>query len=275
MQKRHRLGVKLDDVIVRLIEEECDSIFGQKWQSFLRKHRNIHGVELVDKFQETLSSKSFPTGVSPKVKAQVEKMLTDGRIEGLTAIDIPKSGVWMNNKIRTLKAEGKLSIIKLRDTFLAKVKKESNISEVPAIVEEEEATFLETDELITQNAEDVMSIGKTLKSICNPDFDYTILRDRLNNQQSMVTAVMYRLSKALKGLIDIILKGGIGRGSRVNLFGDTTAFGFLEIQDEATVYRPNEALLKSIEDEKLFSFSGFNKMMSYCIGEKFKPKHST
>ena len=232
---------------------------------------------LIKKFGETLSTKSLPTGLTPEVKVQVEKMLTNGEIEGLSGSDIPKSAVWMNNKINKLKAGGTLSTTDLIDSFLGKIK-ESSIApaSLSSETEDETTTFIETenDDAI-KNVEEIQTIGKTLKSVINTELNYTTLRDRLNDQQTMVTAVMYGLSKAVKGLIQLIMKGGIGKDTkRENLF-DTTAFGVLHIPEEDYVYRTSDIFLSSIKEQKLLSYEGFNRMMSYCVGDKSKLKHST
>ncbi|KAG2205959.1 hypothetical protein INT47_005277 [Mucor saturninus] len=101
--------------------------------------------------------------------------------------------------------------------------------------------------------------------------------DRLEHWQNSCHASIYGPSKALNALIHLIITGGLD--SDINTHD---VFRFKDVdfgndgngETEKDLIYSSKQSLKSLCDEKTFSYNGFWNIMSHCIREKF-PKKNT
>ncbi|KAL0582419.1 hypothetical protein ABG067_007735, partial [Albugo candida] len=286
-KEKHKLGKRLDDTIIRLVREEANEIYTTKWQNFLRRNtgrRNAEDAALIRYFRSTLSTKQMPTGVIPVVKGKIEQMLKNNEIEGMSAADIPQSAMWLHRKIATLKDNNKLSIDTLLNDFFSGnfELNDTNSTDAEEDSDEEEAenqSIIFCD--ITQDIDDyendrLMSVGKTLKSVVNKNFDYNTLHERLNELQTSCHAAIYGLSKAIQILIDLLITGDIVTDSSNSgeffRLADIDFGGHGIGKDDLDLFLPDKNFLQSFQEENLFSYNGFWNIMSRCVGKKSAEK---
>lgn len=267
----HNLGNKLDDTILHLISEESNKLYLKKWKKY-KKGKSL------DDFRATLSLKQIPTGVIPVVKAEVEEMLRNNVFDGFTAEDIPKAGTWMNQKVDSLKKRDQLSVATLLDNFFKKHSADMTIAEEDATIDAVELPMIEETQVDDSNDSGIRTISKTLKGVINKDFDYAVLRDRLDQLQESTHSVITGLSKAVHVLIDILTTGRIhaNKDNHNEFFqlSDLDFGGFGVGKDEHDIFLPSQELLNSLQKDNVFSYPGFWTIMSRCIGKKNEEKRT-
>lgn len=239
-----------------------------RWTKFKKAKKNKKIT--VDDFKLTLPKKEIPTGVVPVVKARIEKMLREGKIEGLSAKDIPKSGTWLGKKVQTLKTRNKLSVIGLIDNYINILKSSQNNEDVEEDQEHEDEPPV--SEEIDVDDSKYRTVSRSLKRTINHSFDYNTLNTRLDVLQDSCAQVIAGLSESVHILINLIINGKIcaDEGDRRNFFIlndiDFNANGIGK--DESDVYLLSKEDIKKIESHDLFSFRGFWMILSTCVGEK-------
>ncbi|KAI7886892.1 uncharacterized protein EV154DRAFT_605614 [Mucor mucedo] len=242
-------GKKLDEMIVNLLKEEVQSMYDKKWRQFFIKNSNTASSSsgessLLNRFGATLSKKQLPTGVVPLVKQKIELMLHNNEVEGMSGGDIPKSAMWLYNKIQHFKEQNLINIHDLANNFLERVEHNTKI---------------------------IITVGKTLKSVINSKFDYDIPRERLDMLQTTCRKSIAGLSKAIETLIEILFSGKVGQDN------SATTYDIIELDDidfnnqnigkgEQDIALLSNITLKSLEEADLFSYAGFWTIMSkYAI----------
>ncbi|KAG2193811.1 hypothetical protein INT47_002561 [Mucor saturninus] len=252
-------------------------MFPKKWEKFLNKNGKHKSI---DDFRSSLSSKQLPTGVIPIVKAKIEVMLRRNEVESMSAEDIPSSGMWLHRKVSSLKTQEKLSIERLINNYMEVLKdnyKEPAVEHEPEPISDEHESKPDGLTDFTKPEDIIRTVGKTLKGVINKNFDYKTLKDHLEQLQNSCHASIYGLSKALNALIHLIITGGLD--SDINTH-DVFRFKDVDFSNDGIgetekdhVYL-SEQSLKSLCDEKTFSYNGFWNIMSHCIGEKFPNKNT-
>ena len=290
---RHKLGKKLDEMIVNLLKEEVQSMYDKKWRQFLIKNSNTASSSsgessLLNRFGATLSKKQLPTGVVPLVKQKIELMLHNNEVEGMSGGDIPKSAMWLYNKIQHFKEQNLINIHDLANNFLERVEHNTNnnvnnqsssrnISDQESTEEKVMIKAADTEEEKKKKDTGYRTVGKTLKSVINSKFDYDILRERLDMLQITCRKSIAGLSKAIETLIEILFSGKVGQDN------SATAYDIFKLDDidfnnqnigkgEQDIALLSNITLKSLEEADLFSYAGFWTIMSKCIGKKFVDK---
>lgn len=179
VNSRHSLGGALDDLVLQQLDEESSKMYSRKWLKFQNDDKSKK--KTLDDFVKTLSTKSIPTGVIPLVKTKVEQLMKDNKIENLTAKDIPTSALWMHHIIEKLKKKGQLTIDLLIENFVKMTK--SKIHDDREADDSTENSNFGVVTYVTEEKESIRTVGKTLKGVINPKFDYGELLGRLDKLQ--------------------------------------------------------------------------------------------
>ena len=207
-------------------------------------------------------------------------MLKNNEVGSLSANDIPPSARWLYKKIQGLKQAGTLSVYGLLNGFMQKL---SNNDDTKTTTEEESGTNEEENdeekfgEFVEPEEDRYRSIGKTLRSVVNPDFDFDVLKTRLDALRDSCDSSVAGLSKGVQILMDLILTGKLYPASTPEQVFKLKSvdFGNHGIgRDDSDASLLNDQSLKALDDEKLFSYSGFWKIMSRCVGGKYPEKNT-
>ncbi|KAG2199111.1 hypothetical protein INT47_005115 [Mucor saturninus] len=91
-----KIGNDLDDQILCLLEEEVKFLYRKKWSSYQTKQKNKSNM--IQKFSESLSRKSLPTGAATVIKAKLEQKIKSNQFDTFKEADIPASGLWVQQK---------------------------------------------------------------------------------------------------------------------------------------------------------------------------------
>ena len=215
------------------------------------------------------------------MKAKLERMIKNNEVGSLSSNDIPPSARWLYKKIDGLKKAGGLSIYELLNRFMQKLSNSEGIEKTSTEEEsgtnEEENDEEEFGESVEPEEDRYRSIGKTLRSVVNPDFDFDVLNTRLDALRDSCDSSVAGLSKGVQILMDFLLTGKLYPASTPEQVFKLKSvdFGNHGIgRDDSDASLLNDQSLKALDDEKLFSYSGFWKIMSRCVGGRFPEKNT-
>lgn len=276
-EERHKLGKAIDDIALQLIKQETFKLYDLKWNNYVRVHGRKASEEA---FRGTLSTKSLPTGVVKEVKAAIEKMLKEGKIANKSEQDIPKSAMWMSTKVGTLTKAKKLSINGLLEEYFNKRQTDQQIKDVDMDSDEdelEEESLQNPAPVVIASTNNYRTIGKTLKGVINPKFDFSVLAGGLDELQASCNSCMNGLSAAVGALLHLIVSGKFNKGTEPKRFFDLKDVDFNNNgigQGEQDLFILNDETKKWLENEQVFSFLGFWNLLSHCVGGKSKKKDS-
>lgn len=156
----------------------------------------------MDRFSATLSRKQLPTGKLLLVQQKIEFMMRNGEIEDMSGDYVPNSRAWLSGKMPKLKEQFRIKADNLVTDFLEKIKDDTNVefeeqnSAQPLSGrsnEQDNAKDIEMLKADTDEEKEVIdntsyiTVGKTLKSVINQNFDYSTLLEDLQTLQTSCT----------------------------------------------------------------------------------------
>lgn len=216
-----------------------------------------------------------------EVKSTIEKMLKEGKIANKSEKDIPKSAMWMNNKVTTLTRAKKLSINGLLEEYFKKRRTDQENNDKATDSDEDELE-VDSEESLRNPAlvsiastDNHRTIGKALKGVINSKFDFNVLAGGLDELQASCDSCMNGLSAAVGALTQLIVTGRFDKGSEPKRFFKLKDLDFNNNgigQGKQDLFILNDETKNWLENEQVFSFLGFWNLLSHCVGGKSKEK---
>ncbi|CAO3634132.1 unnamed protein product [Mucor hiemalis] len=289
--KSAKIGTGLDQKIISCITNDIHRVYEAKWDKFQKEEgKKFQDFDSrIEAFERKIPKKSFPSGLINEVKVKIEDSIRKNEIDGFSEANIPHSRAWFQNKVSRMKSQKMIgSAENFVDEFIAALRSGNGNHDNSAQREEEnqeidyeEEQNDEEEEDFTRNdsnGEQIRTVSRTLKNVMNHQFCYSDFLLALESLQSDCKKSIIGLSKALKILIDLILSGKAVQDPKLkDASVKITDFDILKDnifeKDSNLVFWKKEGL-DLLHNENFFSYQGFWKILSFCVGRKRLNKKS-
>ncbi|KAG2207981.1 hypothetical protein INT47_010965 [Mucor saturninus] len=213
---------------------------------------------MIEKFSESLSRKSLPTGAANILQAKPEQKIKSNHFADFTYSNIPPSGVWVQQKINRLKQQNKFIIEGFVNNFIANITEHQQSLELKAESSSSNSfSSLNSDQtnaeilIDTEDSaeKDYRTVSRSLKRVIHIDFDYNSFLRHMEELQKECSLCSHGLSQATGLFTESVISGAIFP-TNPELYFDYSCIGLTELT--AHVGQKQIAILNQKLVEKLF-----------------------
>ncbi|KAI7896166.1 uncharacterized protein EV154DRAFT_476891 [Mucor mucedo] len=192
---------------------------------------------MIEKFSESLSRKSLPTGAANIIQAKLEQKIKSNHFSDFKESAVPPSGVWVQQKTNRLKQQNKFTIEGFINNFIANITEHKQSVELEA--ESSSSTSfssLKSDQTDTEilidtedSAEkDYRTVSRSLKSVIHKDFDYNSFLRHIEELQKECSLCAHGLSQATGLFTETVISSAIFPTNPESYF-DYSCIGLTEL----------------------------------------------
>ncbi|GAA5804710.1 hypothetical protein HPULCUR_010213 [Helicostylum pulchrum] len=247
----------------------------------------IIDIQVIEELYRTLKEKYVDADIciSDEMQLGVTKVLRRlNSVNYRTKIDIPKSSMWLHNKVNKMKNGGLISIQDFIDSFPQELRRATKRDEgTEKAVGNKEREVLEIAEIQDipeddENGDDIRVVSSSLKRVINKNIAYDDLLQRLEVLQDTCISAINGLSKAAEILLNMVLSGDI-----IHLKENITFIDFSSIdlnnnyigQGAEPIAVLDNTSLDYLEKTQITHFGQFWNLLSSCVSRKSSEKEKT